>query len=80
MVTKDLTVMPGKTLAARNAATPAKLMAAGLAVIREQLSDEVVQNFVVAGNCGHEITGDVQLAARHPRLGTARHASRVRRH
>ena len=60
MVTKSLTVIaPGKTLARRNTDTPVKLMDAGPALVREQLSDKVVQHFVVAESCA-DAYGDVQ--------------------
>lgn len=53
MVTKAVTViMPGKALAHRNNTAAANLVDAGLALIREQLSDDVVEHVVVAERCG----------------------------
>jgi hypothetical protein len=69
MVTKALTVIaPGKALARRSTGTAlasrntgtavAKVMAGGLALIREQLSDDIVQHFIAAAGCG-EAHGDM---------------------
>jgi hypothetical protein len=38
-----------------NNSTPAKLMAAGLALTRDQLSDEVVQHFIAADDCSNTL-------------------------
>jgi hypothetical protein len=53
MVTNAVTIMPGKALAHRNTGSAvATIMGAGLALIRDQLSDNVVEHFVVAKRCG----------------------------
>jgi hypothetical protein len=51
MVTKALTVMAGKALARRSNTDAATIIDAGLALMREQLSDNVVEHFVIAKRC-----------------------------
>ena len=61
MVTTAVTVISGKALAHRSNTdvAAAELMGAGLALIREQLSGDVVEYVVVAERCGVAL-GDVQ--------------------